>query len=214
MIELLANTGMRPGTESDNILWKHVEFFKDKRGLDVEARHSPFNLGEPRVSLTLPKGKTGQRPTTGNIDAANALLRIKQRYSDFQNGLAKAPDYYERLLTGKSEHPPIGWIKHVPIDPEMPVSALPNGEPVSEDSWRQTFEHLLRDFGLTHDEVGRHFTPYILRHSYITWQLEAGSMTIHDIARQCGNSVQTIEKHYAKVDVKSTAHRQKRIGDI
>ena len=191
-----------------------MEFFKDKRGFDKEAQQSPFIIGEPRVSITLPTGKTGTRPTTGNIDAAKALLRIKQRYSDFHNGLNKAPDYYERLIMGRTEGPPLGWIKSIKIDPNIPVSALPDGMPVTESSWRKAFHHLMRDFGMTHDAVGRHFTPYVLRHSYITWQLEAGSMTIHDIPNQCGNSVGTIEKHYAKVDVKSTAHRQKRIGDI
>ncbi len=214
LIELIANTGMRPGTESDNVLWKHVRFYKDKNGLDKEAQQSPFQLGEPRLSIMLPKGKTGTRATTGNIDAARALLRIKRRYSDFQIGLTTKPDYYEHLITGKTEGQPLGWVKPVEIDPELPVSALPDGQPVTEDSWRQTFEHLMRDMEMTHDAVGRHFTPYVLRHSYISWQLQAGSMTIHDIANQCGNSVGTIEKHYAKVDVTTTAHRQRRIQDI
>lgn len=214
MIELIANTGMRPGTESDNILWKHVEFYKDKNGLDQEARKSPFALGDPKVSIQLPKGKTGERPTTGNIDASIALLRIKRRYSDFQNGLMEKPDYYERLITGKTEGEPLGWIKPVAVDLEMPVSALPNGELVTEDSWRQTFEHLMRDFQKKHEKFDKHLTPYTLRHSYIRWQLKAGSMTIYDIANQCGNSVGTIQKHYVDKDVTGTAHRQKRIQDI
>ena len=55
--------------------------------LDGTQRWMTFILGDPRVAITLPKGKTGTRPTTGNIDAAKALLGIKQRYSDYLNGL-------------------------------------------------------------------------------------------------------------------------------
>jgi len=215
MFELLANTGMRPGTESDGIKWKHIEFYKDKRGLPIEQKTNPIALGEPRVSINIPTGKNGARLTTGNVDAANAILRIKRRRSDFLNGLTESKHYYERLITGKSEEHPTGWITPAPIDPELHLCALPNGEPVSEDSWRTAFNHLLRDFGLTHDDLGRKFSPYAMRHSYITWQLEAGSMTLYDISEQCGHSVDVLVKHYAKnVNIKNNAHRQKRIGDI
>ncbi|MBT4017916.1 MAG: site-specific integrase [Alphaproteobacteria bacterium] len=214
MIELIANTGMRPGTETDYLQWKHIEFYKDKRGMGQEVQDDPYQIGNPRVSISLPKGKNGARPTTGNIDAASALLRIQRRYSDYQNGLTVKPSYYEHMLGGKTEWLRTGWIKPVAMNADMPVSALPNGQFVSEDSLRQTFERLMRDFGTTHDDAGRHFTPYVLRHSYITWQLQAGSMTIHDIAKQVGNSVAVIEKFYDKVNVVNVAHRQKRIQDI
>ena len=59
MFELIANTGMRPGTESDGIQWKHIEFYKDKNGYGKAEKQSPFQLGDPKVAINLPTGKSG-----------------------------------------------------------------------------------------------------------------------------------------------------------
>jgi len=42
-------------------------------------------------------------------------------------------------------------------------------------------------------------TLYSLRHSYITWQLLTGDVSMEVIAKQCGTSVAMIEQHYSHV---------------
>jgi integrase len=42
-------------------------------------------------------------------------------------------------------------------------------------------------------------TLYSLRHSYITWQLMTGKVSMEILAKQCGTSVQMIEQHYSHV---------------
>ncbi len=42
-------------------------------------------------------------------------------------------------------------------------------------------------------------TLYSLRHSYITWQLMTGEVSMEILAKQCGTSVQMIEQHYSHV---------------
>jgi hypothetical protein len=42
-------------------------------------------------------------------------------------------------------------------------------------------------------------TLYSLRHTYITWELMAQSVSIDVLARQCGTSIQMIEQHYSHV---------------
>lgn len=42
-------------------------------------------------------------------------------------------------------------------------------------------------------------TLYSLRHSYITWQLMTGDVSMEILAKQCGTSVQMIEQHYSHV---------------
>jgi integrase len=42
-------------------------------------------------------------------------------------------------------------------------------------------------------------TLYSLRHSYITWQLMTGEISMEILAKQCGTSVQMIEQHYSHV---------------
>lgn len=42
-------------------------------------------------------------------------------------------------------------------------------------------------------------TLYSLRHSYITWQLTTGEVSMEILAKQCGISVQMIEQHYSHV---------------
>ena len=42
-------------------------------------------------------------------------------------------------------------------------------------------------------------TLYSLRHSFITWELIAQKVTIDVLARQCGTSIEMIERHYSHV---------------
>ena len=52
---------------------------------------------------------------------------------------------------------------------------------------------------MRHHMVKELFTLYSLRHSFITWELIAQKVTIDVLARQCGTSIEMIERHYSHV---------------
>ena len=62
-----------------------------------------------------------------------------------------------------------------------------------------TFRRLMRDSGLLLDASGKTRTLYSLRHTYATLELLSGSVDLHTLSRQMGNSAKMIEQHYSKL---------------
>lgn len=81
---ILANTGMRPGTETDNLLWQHVRVFSDK--------------GKDYLEMTV-NGKTGRRDIICRANTVNYLKRIHERCDDIK-GMT-----FEALLKAKVGEP-------------------------------------------------------------------------------------------------------------
>lgn len=81
---ILANTGMRPGTETDNLLWQHVNVFKDK--------------GQEYLEMSV-DGKTGRRDIICRANTVNYLKRIHERCDDIK-GMT-----FEQLLKAKVGKP-------------------------------------------------------------------------------------------------------------
>lgn len=73
---------------------------------------------------------------------------------------------------------------------------LPDGSETKEIS--RTFNAALKELGLDESPHGKR-TLYSLRHSFITWELVAQKVTIDVLARQCGTSIEMIERHYSHV---------------
>lgn len=71
-----------------------------------------------------------------------------------------------------------------------------------------TFRRLLRDCGLAKGDGGQTRTLYSLRHTYATLELLEHQTDIHTLAKQMGNSVLMLERHYSKL----TATMALRIG--
>jgi len=65
---VLANTGIRHGTESLNIKWKHIEWFEN-------ANHEKF------LQITV-NGKTGNRQLIARHSVVNHLKRIQSRFEN------------------------------------------------------------------------------------------------------------------------------------
>ncbi len=224
IIRFLAATGIRPGTESDFIQWKHIRAFDDKRGLDMSDPYTKrvHPDGERRILVQLPRGKTGARDAAGNTDALSPLLSIYTRYCDFHAGITERDDYVEGHLFGRDEQglEPLAEFPELEMPDEMIAFSLPDGTPFKESSWRKTFNVLMRDFaaetevGMTHDSQGRRLVPYSLRHSWISWQLQSGKLSIHQIAQQVGNTVAVIEASYAKTEVESFAHKHTALREL
>jgi integrase len=61
-----------------------------------------------------------------------------------------------------------------------------------------TFDKALNNIELKQSAHGVR-TLYSLRHSYITWQLMTGDISMEVLAKQCGTSIQMIEQHYSHV---------------
>lgn len=67
---ILANTGMRHGTEAQNLKWKHIEWYVDTR----RERYLQFTVS----------GKTGTRQLIAKHNCTRYLKRIKDRFDDLQ----------------------------------------------------------------------------------------------------------------------------------
>lgn len=79
--------------------------------------------------------------------------------------------------------------------PNQKLFLLANGEATPQLG--KAFEKALQSSGLKDSPRGPR-TLYSLRHTYITWQLLAGT-SMDVIARQCGTSAAMIEQHYSHV---------------
>ncbi len=86
----LANTGLRPGTETRYLKWKHIsEYHKD---------------GEKYLQIKVPRGKTGARVVIARHSTRKYLQRIKDRFPHLKDlpfdALGNVDEYVFRLRDG------------------------------------------------------------------------------------------------------------------
>lgn len=65
----------------------------------------------------------------------------------------------------------------------------------------KAFDKAITEVGLKSSPHGVR-TLYSLRHTYITWQLMSGNVSMEVLAKQCGTSIAMIEQHYSHVTPK------------
>ena len=152
--EFVIHTGMRPGTELDNLTWGdlHIERHDDKATFFISVR----------------KGKTTLHTGTREVVCKRALQQTIWRMTK---------RFPKRKATDK-------------------IFRLPDGSTTKEIG--RTFNAALKGLGLDDSPQGER-TLYSLRHSFITWELIAQKVTIDVLARQCGTSIEMIERHYSHV---------------
>ena len=121
-------------------------------------------------------GKTGGRWLIAKHSAAAALERLHTRQSDV------ASLTFEQLLTSNCSL--------------LVFRTSDLHQPARLDG---AFKRLLKDMGLLRDANGLVRTLYSLRHTYATLELLENRTDIHTLARQMGNSVLMIERHYSKL---------------
>lgn len=172
-------SGVRPGTETAGIRWRHIS------STIVKARKY--------VAIMIVEGKTKGRKNDQPVIAAPramvALRNIAQRryaYKAWQNNPGAALDLTD---------PDIDYIKFMDADEQ--VFCLSNGEFQSEDSLRQLFETLIKQLDLVYSVIGKKHTIYSLRHTYGTQQLQAG-MPEHWVAQNMGTSTKMLRDHYGQ----------------
>jgi len=88
---------------------------------------------------------------------------------------------------------------------EDPVFCNDEGIPI--ESFKKGFDALLKDAGLLHDRYSEKRAPYSLRHTYATFALIYGRVSVYTLAVNMGTSVAMIEKHYGHVKPLQ-AHRE------
>jgi len=129
-------------------------------------------------------GKTGGRWLIAKHQAADVLRRLLARQLDIcalslETTLeTRVPQLLFRFSTGY-----------------QPVSL--NG----------SFRRLMRDSGLLKNTEGQNRTLYSLRHTYATLTMLQGTVDIHILSRQMGNSAAMIERHYSKLTATMAADK-------
>lgn len=139
---ILANTGMRHGTEAQNIKWRDIEWItKD---------------GERYLQITV-NGKTGKRTLIARHNTEDYLIRIQQRFDDlaklsFDALLKKKLDVYVfRLRSGERTKALIGTFRNLMRD-----SGLDKDREVKERRSLYSLRHTYAHFSLLTDAMDVH----------------------------------------------------------
>lgn len=191
-VEVLLDTGARPGDELLNLKWKQVKYSmkpvttETGEWYEEEPSDQP---PEPVVKTDINRscemtvtGKTGTRVMLGMNPTIKAFVRIIERNYDRRNNY---------------------------IEPFKDVAVAANADYVfrtkdkeKPTSFQKMFESFLDEHNLLIDpktEQKRVF--YSLRHTYATLALTHDHVPIHTLAKQMGTSVLMIERHYSHLKV-------------
>ena len=185
-VEMLIDTGARPGKELMNLKWRQIKFAKKPV---VEISEQVDEYGEPIQSASLNRsvemtvtGKTGTRTIVGMKRTVQALERIAQRNYGTKDSIVN----------------PLASLA-VPSNNDYVFRTKKKVKPTS---FQKMFDRYLDEHNLRLDkrtEQNRVF--YSLRHTYATLALTYDSVPIHTLAKQMGTSVLMIERHYSHLKV-------------
>lgn len=192
-VEMLLDTGARPGIELLDMKWKQIRFMMnpistvtdqvDENGEAIEV-HSLNRSCEMTV-----KGKTGQRQIIGRLPSIRVLERIALRNYGVKSSI---------------KDPLAELIK--PTNDDY-IFRTKEGRDLS-DVLNHMFDNFLSDHGLLIDpKTNQKRVFYSLRHTYATLSLTHDKVPIHTLAKQMGTSVLMIEKHYSHLKVIQAAEQ-------
>ena len=210
---VLLDTGARPGDELLNLKWNQVnyeplihltvptieELESKKSKTKTDDEYDDKSWVEDNFWLKV-SGKTGTRDVLGTQLTFDAIQRIIKRNFDLDIDNAKS---LEKFLTSKK-------IKKTDY-----MFRLKDG--MRPGSFAHMFGNYLASIDLTEEvSTGNRYVLYSLRHSYATIKLEQDGVSISNLAKHMGTSVQMIEQHYSHLNVKNITSelRGKFYGDI
>lgn len=195
-IEVLLDTGARPGIELLNLKWNQITYAMKPLVTvtdEVYANDPANEEPEPVVKHELNRscqitvnGKTGMRVIVGMNPTVQAFVRIIKRNYGVTNSV---------------------------IDPFKDITIASNDDYVfrtkdkeEPTSFQKLFRSFLKEHSLLIDtKTGQERVFYSLRHTYATLALTHDKVAIHTLAVQMGTSVGMIERHYSHLDaVKAT----------
>ena len=192
-VEILLDTGARPGRELLNLKWKQISYTVDptfrhtgiiEKGVDGLDDEEVLEMDMQQIVEMPVTGKTGTRKIIGRKPTVEALKRIAQR-----NYAVETPLLYplKNVATPRNDD----YVLRT-RDDKRDVSA----------AFQKMLEVYLRDHNLLFDpksDTNRVF--YSFRHTYATLALTYDKVPIHTLAKQMGTSVPMIEKHYSHLEV-------------
>jgi integrase len=186
-VEMLLDTGARPGIELLEMKWKQIRFMMNPISavtdqLDEDGEAIEVHSLNRSCEMTV-KGKTGQRQIIGRLPSIRVLERIAMRNYGVRSSI---------------KDPLAELIK--PTNDDF-IFRTKEGRDLS-DVLNHMFDTFLADHGLLIDpKTNQKRVFYSLRHTYATLSLTHDSVPIHTLAKQMGTSVLMIEKHYSHLQV-------------
>ena len=191
-VEMLVDTGARPGTELMNVKWKQIKFSMDP--IEIDTGKSLVVKDGPKEKIVLTdlrrivemtvSGKTGARQIIGRSPTVRVLERIARRVYGVKNSVS---DPFKDVIT--------------PNNDDYVLRTKSKKQDVSS-AFQHMLERYLEEHNLLYDpmtETNRVF--YSFRHTYATLALTHDKVPIHTLAKQMGTSVLMIERHYSHLKV-------------
>lgn len=208
-VAILLDTGMRPGTEINELTWGQVEikYFPlisrakiDPKNIDPNEETSIEDQKWINANVTaiikIRKGKTGSRDCIGRSPTVIALREIAKRNHDLDltDVIKKHPN--EKIIAFKD------FVSERQKDSKREVTLK------RPTSFSKLFETYLKEHNLFTDPVtNQNRVLYSLRHTYATIALQIDNVEIHTLALQMGTSVGMIEQHYSHLDAVKAVHQ-------
>lgn len=177
-VAFLLETGMRPGLEVETLTWDCID-----EVLSPE--------GKKCIRVWVLKGKRGHRKLIAN-DHASSTLGYLLNYRETHRDLPTDRDWLWTAERAKHYHGQF-------------IFAMPDGTPLTGVS--EMFKRFLIDTGLYTTINGEARSLYSCRHSFITFALIYKSLTVQEIAAQCGTCIEMISRHYSHVIPEMAADR-------
>ena len=191
-VEMLVDTGARPGKELMNVKWKQIKFSMDP--IEIDTGKSLVVKDGPKEKIVLTDlrrivemtvtGKTGARQIIGRSPTVRVLERIARRVYGVKNSVS---DPFKDVIT--------------PNNDDYVLRTKSKKQDVSS-AFQHMLERYLEEHNLLYDpmtETNRVF--YSFRHTYATLALTHDKVPIHTLAKQMGTSVLMIERHYSHLKV-------------
>lgn len=186
-VEMLVDTGARPGIELLNMKWRQIRFMMNPISavtdqLDEEGEAIEVHSLNRSCEMTV-KGKTGQRQIIGRLPSIRVLERIAMRNYGVKSTIR---DPLAELIK--------------PTNDDF-IFRTREGRDMS-DVLNHMFDEFLADHNLLIDpKTNQKRVFYSLRHTYATLSLTHDRVPIYTLAKQMGTSVLMIERHYSHLQV-------------
>ena len=191
-VEMLLDTGARPGVELMNLKWKQIKFSM-KPILTPTGEMASADGEEPEeivltnlnrtVEMTV-SGKTGTRQIIGRQPTVKVLERVARRNYEIHNPVT---DPFKNIIT--------------PTNNDFVLRTKEDKLDVST-SFQKMLERYLDEHSLLKDpKTDQNRVFYSFRHTYATLALTHDKVPIYTLAEQMGTSVLMIERHYSHLKV-------------
>jgi integrase len=208
-VEVLLDTGARPGKEVLDLKWAHIEL-DVKSNIKSAGEYAQeedqvleiFNWSIDRsLYLKILTGKTskkGGRLALGTTNTYNALERIAERNYGLKLPEAISKCAYDHIFR---------YREYLNVEQQKTgeVAKL-----IPPTSFVKLFRTYLSEHNLLVDlATNKERQPYSLRHTYATMRLLHDRVTPQVLVKQMGTSIAMLEKHYDHIMTKDAASQLK-----